>query len=95
MKPLPTLEEAIERLSNRRSLMSTFTPEQLTAMAKAEEECTCKHCGRCVLAGPPCCYDAVYELWQKAASEVAWLRKVQSKNTKLIAELRKKLASSQ
>lgn len=54
-----------------------------------EQDLACKHCGRVVLCGPPCCYDAVYELYKKAASEVAWLRKIQSKQTKRIQELLK------
>jgi hypothetical protein len=68
-----------------------FTKEALEALAKAEEECTCKHCGRCVLAGPPCCYDKVYEMYQNLYSEVMWLRKIQSKKDKVINSLKKQL----
>jgi hypothetical protein len=72
-----------------------LTQEQLEAFAKAEEECTCKHCGRCVLAGPPCCYQKVYDLWQKAEKEVQWLRKVQSKKDKRIHALQMDLLNAQ
>jgi len=54
-----------------------------------DDEAACKHCGRVVLCGPPCCYDALYEMWQQAESEVRWLRKIQSKQTKRIQELLK------
>lgn len=88
-KPMPTLEEAMERMKAAASRIIPLTPEQIATFAKLEEDCVCKHCGRCVLAGPPCCYDSVYELWQKADSEVRWLRKIQGKQAKQIAELKK------
>ncbi len=72
-----------------------FTPEQLEAFAKAEEEATCKHCGRCVLAGPPCCYQKVYDLWVAAQKEVGWLRKIQSKQAKRIHALQQDLLKCQ
>ncbi len=62
-------------------------------MADLEEACTCKHCGRCVLAGPPCCYDKVYEMYQNLYNEVRWLRKIQSKKDKVINSLQKQLQS--
>lgn len=71
--------------------MIFFTKEQLEAAAKAEEECTCKHCGRCVLAGPPCCYNKLYDMYMALVSENQWLRKVQSKKDKKINELKKQL----
>jgi hypothetical protein len=80
------------RLKIAVSMMERPTLEQMTAMADAEEACRCKHCGRCVLAGPPCCYDAVYELYQKTYSEMLWLRKVQSKKDKTIDELKRQIS---
>lgn len=76
--------EFMVRLNNAASKLSVFTQEERDAFAKAEEDCTCKHCGRCVLAGPPCCYNKVYEMYQNIYREVAWLRKVQSKKDKKI-----------
>lgn len=64
------------------------TQQQLDAFSKAEDDCVCKHCGRCVLAGPPCCYQSVYDLWIKADSEMRWLRKIQSKKDKQINDLK-------
>ncbi len=64
--------------------------EVAKAMAEVEDY-ACKHCGRCVLAGPPCCYDRVYELWQESAKEVQWLRKIQGRLDKRINELLKKI----
>lgn len=75
--------------------MERLTKEQLEAFTKAEEECTCKHCGRCVLAGPPCCYDKVYEMYQQVYGEVLWLRKIQSKKDKKIHELQQELLKLQ
>lgn len=72
-----------------------LTKEQIEAFAKAEEEATCKHCGRCVLVGPPCCYDRVYEMYQKIYSEVLWLRKIQSKKDKRIHALQEELLKLQ
>jgi hypothetical protein len=72
-----------------------FTKEQIAAFAKAEEEATCVHCGRCVLAGPPCCYAKVYEMYQKTYSEVLWLRKIQSKKDKKIHTLQQELLKLQ
>jgi gamma-glutamyl:cysteine ligase YbdK (ATP-grasp superfamily) len=60
-------------------------------MIEAEEACRCKHCGRCVLAGPPCCYDKVYQMYQEVTSERDWLRKIQSKKDKQINGLKKRL----
>jgi hypothetical protein len=57
-----------------------------------EQELACKHCGAVILCGPPCCYLKVDELWKQAASEVAWLRKIQSKQTKRIQSVSKHLA---
>ncbi len=51
----------------------------------------CKYCGRLVLLGPPCCYDKLYELYEQARSEVAWLRKIQGKQAKQIQELANQL----
>jgi hypothetical protein len=61
----------------------------MKALPDIESEIACEYCGRVVLCGPPCCYQKVYELWQQAASEVAWLRKIQSKQTKRIESLLK------
>jgi len=61
------------------------------ALAEAEEACTCKHCGRCVLLGPPCCYQKLYDMYIASQKEIGWLRKIQSKKDKLIIELRKKI----
>lgn len=72
-----------------------LTPEQIEAFAKAEEEATCEHCGRCVLAGPPCCYQKVYDLWVAADKEVHWLRKIQSKQAKRIHALQTDLLRCQ
>lgn len=47
----------------------------------------CKHCGRVVLAGPPCCYHSLYGLYFKATREIAWLRKVQGRQAKTIQSL--------
>lgn len=80
--------EFMERLKMAVKNMAPFTKEQLEAAAQAEEACTCKHCGRCVLAGPPCCYQKVYDMYQETYSEVLWLRKVQSKKDKEIAKLK-------
>lgn len=55
-----------------------------------EDDLACKHCGRVVLCGPPCCYDRLYEMWERAEKEVQWLRKVQGKQEKKIQELLKK-----
>lgn len=63
----------------------------LKALAEAEEACTCKFCGRCVLAGPPCCYDKIYHMYQELVSERDWLRKIQSKKDKKINELQRRL----
>ena len=52
-----------------------------------KDNLACKHCGRCVLAGPPCCYDALYEMYQKVVSDNAWLRKVQGKQEKRLQKL--------
>lgn len=68
-----------------------LTEKNLQSFKEAEEACVCKHCGRCVLAGPPCCYDNLYEMYQKLENEVMWLRKVQGKKDKLINELKKQL----
>jgi hypothetical protein len=81
----------VERLEAAVARRAPLTVEQVRAFAKAEEDCACKHCGRCVLAGPPCCYDNVYELYQKTYSEVMFLRKVQGKNAKKILELQKQI----
>lgn len=72
-----------------------LTKEQIQAFADAEEACTCKHCGRCVLAGPPCCYQKLYEMYQAVVSERDWLRKVQSKKDKRINQLQKDLLELQ
>lgn len=72
-----------------------LTKEQLEAFAKAEEEATCKHCGRCVLCGPPCCYEKLYEMYRAIESERNWLRKVQSKNGKRIQALLKEVKELQ
>lgn len=71
-----------------------LTEEQLKALAEAEEACTCKYCGRCVLAGPPCCYQKVYEMYQNLYSEVQWLRKIQSKKDKKIHALQQELVKA-
>jgi len=84
-----------ERLATAMSMFKRPTDEQFEAFAKAEEACICKHCGRCVMAGPPCCYDAVYELYNKAQGEVLWYRKVVSKKDKKINELKKQLTELQ
>lgn len=68
-----------------------FTPEQLEAIAQAEKLVACKHCNRVVLAGPPCCSKAVYDLWIASQQEVKWLRKIQSKQHKRIEKLQKEL----
>ena len=52
-----------------------------------DNEPACKHCGRVVLAGPPCCYDSLYEMYQKLVSDNAWLRKVQGKQEKRLQKL--------
>lgn len=70
-------------------MIRQFTEEQRKAMAEAEEACTCKHCGRCVLLGPPCCYQKLYDMYNAVVKERDWLRKVQSKKDKKIAELMK------
>lgn len=72
-------------------MIPKLTEEALKAMDEAVEACTCKHCGRCVLLGPPCCYQKLYDMYSAAQSEVRWLRKIQSKKDKLINELRKKI----
>lgn len=56
-----------------------------------EEKCICKFCGRCVLAGPPCCYQKVYNMYWEILKERDWLRKVQSKKDKQINELKKQV----
>ena len=68
-----------------------LTQEQLDAFAKAEEEATCKHCGRCVLLGPPCCYQKLYDMYMATVKERDWLRKVQSKKDKKIQSLLKEI----
>lgn len=80
----------VERLEAAVARRAPLTVEQVKALAEAENY-ACKHCGRCVLAGPPCCYDNVYELYQKTYSEVMFLRKVQGKNAKKIIELQKQI----
>jgi hypothetical protein len=77
----------VERLEAAVAKRVPLTVEQVRALAEAENF-ACKHCGRCVLAGPPCCYDSVYELYQKTYSEVLFLRKIQSKNAKQIDALK-------
>jgi hypothetical protein len=77
----------VERLEAAVARIVPLTVEQVRALAEAENF-ACKHCGRCVLAGPPCCYDNVYELYQKTYSEVLFLRKIQSKNAKQIDALK-------
>lgn len=72
-----------------------WTKEEIAAFADAEEKCVCKHCGRCVLAGPPCCYDKLYEMYQEAQSQVTWLRKIQSKKDKKIQALQQELLKFQ
>ncbi len=52
----------------------------------------CKYCGRIIFVGPPCCSDLLYEMYSKVNAEVAWLRKVQSKQDKKIGALKKQLA---
>ena len=81
-----------EKLAIAVSMLKPLSSEEMSAMADAEEDCVCKHCGRCVLAGPPCCYDAIYELYQKTYSEMLWLRKVQSKKDKTIDELKRQIS---
>ena len=81
----------IERCEAAAAKIKPLTIEQVKAFAEAEDACTCKHCGRCVLAGPPCCYDSVYELYQKTYSEVLFLRKIQGKNAKKIIELQRQI----
>lgn len=60
-------------------------------MSNQLEDIACKHCGRCVLAGPPCCYDSVLESWQKLYAENLWLRKIQGKQTKQIQALQEEI----
>lgn len=48
---LDRLDAAVEKMKRR----APFTPEQIRAMAEAEEACACPYCGRVVLCGPPCC----------------------------------------
>lgn len=80
----PSFVERLEAASARRV---PLTVEQVRLLIEAEN-IACKHCGRCVLAGPPCCYDSVYELYQKTYSEVLFLRKIQGKNAKEIDALK-------
>lgn len=51
----------------------------------------CKFCGRLVYCGPPCCYQAVWKLYQDSQSEVLWLRKVRGKQQRTINSLIKQL----
>lgn len=83
--------EFVARAKEAAARIKPLTPEAIKAMADAEEACTCKHCGRCVLVGPPCCYNKLYDMYQAEYSEKMWLRKVQSKNTKKINELQNEL----
>jgi len=68
-----------------------LSPELLQKFAEAEEACTCKHCGRCVLLGPPCCYQKLMDMYQAVVSERDWLRKIQSKKDKRIQALVREL----
>jgi hypothetical protein len=83
--------EFVKRLEAAATKIKPLTREEVLAWSKAEEDCVCKHCGRCVLAGPPCCYESVYELYQKAYGEMIWLRKIQGKKDKQILELKKQI----
>lgn len=84
-------EEFVKRAEEAASKILNITPEMLVKFVEAEEACTCKHCGRCVLAGPPCCYDKVYEMYQELYSQVQWYKKIQSKKDKKINELKKRI----
>jgi len=66
-----------------------LTEEQLKVFAEAEEASTCTYCGRCVLVGPPCCYQKLYDMYNAVVKERDWLRKVQSKKDKKISKLNK------
>lgn len=78
-----------EELNNLKPFISK--EEFDNALTKLEDDFACKHCGRCVLAGPPCCYELVYEMYQQLYSEVQWHRKIQSKKDKRINELEKEI----
>lgn len=56
------------------------------------EDITCKHCGRVVLLGPPCCYKKLYEFYVASQKEVQWLRKIQSRQEKKIQAIKKDLS---
>lgn len=83
--------EFLERLEAATKRISMLSPRALKAMEEAEIACVCKHCGRCVLAGPPCCYDSLYEAYQLLHKENMWYRKVQSKKDKKINSLQQEL----
>ncbi len=83
--------QAREILLEMWKLNLMFTPDQLEAIAQAEKLVACKHCNRVVLAGPPCCSKAVYDLYRDSQKEIKWLRKIQSKQSKRIEKLQKEL----
>jgi|WetSurMetagenome_2_1015567.scaffolds.fasta_scaffold657688_2 hypothetical protein len=58
------------------------------------EDLACKHCGRIVLLGPPCCYNNLRDLFIKSQAEINWLRKIQSRQTKKIQELNIKILTN-
>lgn len=55
---LDRLDAAVEKMKRR----APFTPEQIRAMAEAEEACACPYCGRVVLCGPPCCQARIEQI---------------------------------
>jgi hypothetical protein len=68
-----------------------LSEELIKTLREAEEACVCKFCGRCVLAGPPCCYQKVYNMYEEILKERDWLRKVQSKKDKQINDLKNQI----
>ena len=56
------------------SLLDKLTKEQLEEMFKIESELEpCKHCGRLVLCGPPCCQGMKDDIKAKENTEKAKL----------------------
>lgn len=68
---------------------------QQTKIMETVKNNTCKYCERIVLAGPPCCYQALYDLWLASQKEVKWLRKIQGKQTRRIQDLLEDLEDSE
>lgn len=77
----------------------SLTQKQIDDLKRAEDASTCEHCGRCVVLGPPYCYESLWLVYQTLQRDYAglkkeneWLRRFQSKKDKKIHELTEKIS---